>query len=272
MLPVHNRLEITKKFITCLLAQTYQHFHLVLIDDGCTDGTPEYIKDLVTPSTILKGNGNLWWGGSLQKAYKHLLKIKIRQNDLVWICNDDATFDEEYLQKVVDDPKLSGISLVVSPGKCIETDFTEYGFKINWPDLVVEKLETGETPDAITTRGLYMYYSAFRKIGGFPHYVLPHYLSDLEYTIRAQRKGFELEISDNTLIYVDRSLTGIHQHDARTLGEFFYNNLISKKTAFNTFYWGNFVLLSAPKGLKLASVLKVYKRFYWRLREFYTTR
>lgn len=269
MLPVHNRLETTKKFIDCLLAQTYQKFHLVLIDDGCTDGTPDYVDDVVTNSTILRGNGSLWWGGSLQKAFKYLVRKNIRKHDIVWICNDDTTFDEAYFQKVVNDPKLSENSLVISPGHCSETDFIEFGFTIDWDNLVFEKIKhRGEIPDALTTRGLYMYFTAFKRIGGFPHHLVPHYLSDLEYTIRAKRKGFKLKISDDTVIEVDRSLTGIHQHEAKTYREFFYKNLISKKSAFNSFFWGNFVILSAPWGTKVKSLIKVYKRFYWRLAEF----
>lgn len=38
---VHNRYNITKRFIEQLLEQTYKEFVLVLIDDGSTDNTAE---------------------------------------------------------------------------------------------------------------------------------------------------------------------------------------------------------------------------------------
>ena len=37
LLPVHNRREITRDFIDYLEAQTWQNYHLVLIDDESTD-------------------------------------------------------------------------------------------------------------------------------------------------------------------------------------------------------------------------------------------
>jgi len=47
LLPVHNRKEITEKFINCLNRQTFNNYQLVLIDDGCIDGTVDMIKSKV---------------------------------------------------------------------------------------------------------------------------------------------------------------------------------------------------------------------------------
>ena len=44
LLPVHNRCDITREFIDCLKAQTFQDYHLVLIDDGSTDGTEQMVR------------------------------------------------------------------------------------------------------------------------------------------------------------------------------------------------------------------------------------
>ena len=44
---VHNRYNITKRFIEQLLEQTYKEFVLVLIDDGSTDNTAEMVKALM---------------------------------------------------------------------------------------------------------------------------------------------------------------------------------------------------------------------------------
>ena len=38
---VHDRYKITEKFVDQLLRQTYKDIKLVLVDDGCTDGTAD---------------------------------------------------------------------------------------------------------------------------------------------------------------------------------------------------------------------------------------
>lgn len=268
ILPVHNRLNTTKKFIKCLRRQTYKNFQLILVDDGSTDETAEYVNGQVSDITILTGNGCLWWAGALHKAYKHLKGIDARNDDLVWITNDDILFEPQYLEHLIGDKALCSKNLVVSPGKSLSSDFIEHGFGVDWSSLKVYKLFDNQAPDAITTRGLYMHYSTYLSIGPMHPKLLPHYLSDLEYTLRAKRLGYNLVNSDSTIIHVDRSSTGIHEENSRNLKDFFMNHLISKKTAFNTFYWGNFVLLACPWEFKVQNFLKIYFRFLKKLAKF----
>ena len=268
ILPVHNRLKTTKKFLDCLKNQTYNNYRLIMIDDGSTDGTANYAKEQIKNITILYGNGKLWWSGAFNKAYKFLSKIRPSHKDLIWINNDDTAFDTDYFEKMINDKDLNPKTLIISPGHSMSTDFVERGFSIHWPSMKTFKLSDGEEPDALTTRGLYMFYATYHSLGLMHPWLLPHYLSDLEYTIRAKKKGYRLVISDNTFIHVDRSNTGLHQDDSKTFKEFFYIHLFSKKSAFNTFYWGNFVLLASPFRYKFINILKIYVRFFRKLNAF----
>ena len=268
VLPVRNRLETTKKFLECLKMQTYNNYHLVLIDDGSTDGTADYAKEQIEWITILSGNGKLWWAGAFNKAFAFLCKIKPSYDDLVWINNDDTIFDSDYFAKMINDKDLNPKSLIISPGHSIYTDFVERGFTIYWPSIKTLKLAEGDEPDALTTRGLYMYFCTYFSLGKMHPWLLPHYLSDLEYTIRAKRRGYRLIISNDTFIHVDRSSTGLHHDNSETLKEFLYIHLISKKSAINTFYWGNFVLLASPPRHKLFNILRIYLRFIRKLTAF----
>ena len=69
LLPVHNRREITRDFIDCLVAQTWQNYHLVLIDDGSTDGTDQMVREQVENLTVIRGKGEWWWAGCLQQGF-----------------------------------------------------------------------------------------------------------------------------------------------------------------------------------------------------------
>ena len=272
ILPVHNRIAKTKEFINCIKKQSYSRYHLILVDDGSSDGTSDLVKKHLHNVTILPGDGNLWWAGALRIAYLHLYKAQVSDNDLVWIANDDITFESDYFDKLVNDEDLRINTLVISPGKCLLSGFVELGFLINWTKLEFTKLQTAIQPDAITTRGLCMFAKTFLSILPTPPKLLPHYLSDLEYTMRAKRFGYDLKISKSTLINVDRTTTGMHEDRSKTFKEFLFNNFISKKSAFNYFYLGNFILLTCPWKYKILTFLKVYYRFLKKAFQFLSKR
>ena len=45
-MPTHNRVELLKAAISSVLAQTYQNFTLVIVDDGSKDSTLQYLSSL----------------------------------------------------------------------------------------------------------------------------------------------------------------------------------------------------------------------------------
>ena len=93
---VHNRYKITEKFIDVLLKQSYKDITLILVDDGSTDGTDKMALSKMPNTQIIYGNGNLWWGGALHKAYLWVKKnLNNKRDDYVMFANDDTEFDEE---------------------------------------------------------------------------------------------------------------------------------------------------------------------------------
>src|SRR5574337_2198175 len=98
LLRVHNRREVTRRFVKCLAGQSYPDYHLVLIDDGSTDGTAEMVKSAIAPVTVITGAGNWWWGGALHEGYTWLRKRNPLLTDIVLIINDDTEFDGRLLE------------------------------------------------------------------------------------------------------------------------------------------------------------------------------
>ena len=97
---VHDRYKITEKFVDQLLRQTYKDIKLVLVDDGCTDGTADMVRSKIPEAVIIQGDGNLWWGGALHEAYKWTVKNADR-SAFAMFANDDSEFEDDYIEKAI---------------------------------------------------------------------------------------------------------------------------------------------------------------------------
>lgn len=247
LLPVHNRRAVTERFIDCLAAQTYTNYHLILIDDGSTDGTAEMVQARIKQVTLIKGRGDWWWAGSLQQGINWLKRHGVGDGDIVAFANDDITFDAEFLQKAADILERQNEALLLPYLRDEKTGLPqESGVEANLQKLTFRPAATPDKINCLPTRGLFMRMSDLRKIGKFHPRLLPHYLSDYEFTIRAHRKGLKLITSADIAIQLDRTQTGY-----RSLEHFgfidFIKRFFSKRNVSNPIYWSTFILLTEPK-------------------------
>ena len=140
ILPVHNRVEITLNFIKLLELQSYSEYHLILVDDGSTDGSDKVADRKIKNLTLIKGDGNLWWAGSLQKGIDWLFKNQIDKKSLVLFTNDDIVFGSSFLDIGIKLVKTRG-GMVSANEVCIEGNnqiIKETGVKANFNYLTFE--------------------------------------------------------------------------------------------------------------------------------------
>ena len=260
LLPVHNRKATTEKFMHCLKAQVGVDWQLVLIDDGSQDGTADMVRSLAPDATILTGKGDWWWGGALHQGYRWLQDNKVSATDLVLIMNDDTEFDPDFLARGA--AALKPRSLLLAQLYSLATgEFCEAGVKWNWRKFDWAAVKDGEGINCFSTRGLFLQVSDFMEIGGFHPILLPHYLSDYEFTQRAHRKGFSLITDPAVFLRYDEKLTGIRTRSENTIWRRLCSPLSIRSTD-NPFYWSSFVLLAAPPRYVPVSLLKVWWRYF----------
>jgi predicted SAM-dependent methyltransferase/GT2 family glycosyltransferase len=257
LLPVHNRRAITEKIVDCLVAQSYSNFHLILIDDGSTDGTDEMVKAKIANLTILRGKGDWWWAGSLQQGVDWLKSEGIRSDDIILFLNDDITFPKDFLHKGVNN--LSGLNILLLARIYNEKSniIEESGIEANFRKFTFTNASSQEKINCLSTRGLFLSMSSLLNIGDFYPKILPHYWSDYEFTIRAHKKGFKLITSPYLFIQMDDQATGIHKYDGVSIMDFLMK-LFSKKSVLNPIYTSVFIFLACPTTYKPLNITKVW--------------
>lgn len=263
LLPVHNRCETTRRFIECLKRQTYRNYHLVLIDDGSTDGTEQMVRAEIETLTIIKGHGNWWWAGSLQQGYQWLKLHARSPHDLVLIINDDTEFEDNFLETAVN--LLSGIykTKTLLLARCYSRDdkrLLDAGVHVDWKRLTFEHPLSPDQVNCLSTRGLFLRTEDFFVIGGFFPRLLPHYTSDYEFTIRAHRKGMKLATDPALKLWLDEKTTGHHHFNREDSFSSYIQTLFSYKSVSNPLFWTSFILLSCPWKWKMLNIARVWER------------
>jgi GT2 family glycosyltransferase len=211
VLPVHNRRAITARFIACLKKQHGTPYRLILVDDGSTDGTAEMVLHELPETVVLRGDGNLWWGGALEEARKWLAR-EAPPHATVMLANDDTEFEGDLLQTALRELAQNPDAIILA--HCFDRttrELIDRGTIVDWSRLNFRSAAPDEAPNCLSTRGLFLRVSDFEKIGGFHPRLIPHYGSDYEFTIRAHRKGFRLLSSPALKVWLDGTATGTHQ-------------------------------------------------------------
>jgi GT2 family glycosyltransferase len=258
ILPVHNRRHITQRFIDCLKAQTYQDYHLLLIDDGSTDGTQEMVRDEIADLSVITGPGDWWWAGALQQGYDWFCQQDLDDSNLVLIINDDTEFADDFLERAACLMEGQKKTLLLAQSFSRETRLlVGAGVQVDWSKLKFTSATTPDQIDCFSTRGLFLTVEDFLATGGFHPKVLPHYLSDYEFTLRAKRKGMRLWLDDDLKLWVDEETTGFHQFEDDSF-TMFCKKYFAKNSDANPFAWTMFIWLACPYQWMLISWMRVW--------------
>jgi GT2 family glycosyltransferase len=261
LLPFHDRRAVTENAVRCLSRQEYRNFHAVLIDDGSTDGSADMALDYLPGSTVLRGDGDWWWAGSLHQGYKWLRRSAARPEDLVLILNDDTRFEPGFLGAAVRTLNGRGRSLLLAQLYNVDTGaYLESGVHADWRNLNFRPASDPAEINCFSTRGLFLRVGDMMEIGGFHPVLLPHYASDYEYTMRAYRKGFALVTSPEVRLWLDEHTTGIREFQKQRLATYL-RTAFSKRALGNPFYWSSFVLLASPWRYVPANLWRVWRGF-----------
>jgi GT2 family glycosyltransferase len=262
LMPVHNRAEVTARFLVSLVSQGYGDYCLWIIDDGCVDDTVARAEALVPAGRlcVLRGDGNLWWAGALQMGYEALCACAAGDDDAVLIVNDDMTFEPDFLAQGLAVLAGNPAAAFQAVGVDNASQTVDCGAVADLYRLSFRPASVNEPANCLSTRGLIMRYLVFKRSGGFRPERLPHYLSDYEFTLRLRRQGVPLLCDARFHARVHLELTGEFNYGKAGLTKA-WSDAFSNRSKYNPRHWTMFVLMACPPVVVPLQLLRIWGRF-----------
>jgi GT2 family glycosyltransferase len=231
VIPVHNNLEFTRKSIrklSELISRTrFQNsvFLTLVIDDGSTDGTAEWLADNHPEVVVLKGNGHLWWSGGVNLGARYA--VEEREADYILLWNNDIIPATDYfaeLDKLVGelgDRTIAG-SKILYFGK--DHIIWSCGGLFN-PRSGVKEMVGYNLPDSpawdrmisvdwLPGMGTLVPAAIIRHIGYWDAEAFPQYHGDSDFTFRAKTAGYHIHVYPQLRLWNDKSSSGLTHGDS----------------------------------------------------------
>jgi GT2 family glycosyltransferase len=225
-IPTHNRLELTIRCITSIYNQHYKNFEIIIFDDGSTDNTSIVLTKTFPTIKVIIGDGSFWWTGSINKCVEYAIK-KANEDDFIYTLNNDTEVLQDTLMELIDLAKSKPNSLIgtlnvfYNDHNRIETSafkrekylcFSYYKPICRYGETISSNNNSLDYvfANSLSGKGVLIPVKVFKKIGLYNSKKLPQYHGDTEFTIRANRYGFDilLSLKAKLLSHVDQTGVG----------------------------------------------------------------
>jgi GT2 family glycosyltransferase len=194
LITVHNRKETTLACLRNLYNQRLSDdvsIEVYLTDDGCTDGTPEAVRNEFPDVHIINGDGNLFWNRGMYAAWSEAEK---KDYDFYLWLNDDTFIYRSCLNKLLGESLSNNNSAIIIGATEDEakTKTTYSGFRNG---KLVSPHEANRNAGCFNGNIVLIPQGVF-KVLGKNDYKFRHALGDIDYGLRASKANIPMIVCD----------------------------------------------------------------------------
>lgn len=188
----YNRKNTTLICLDKLFASKFSDaliLDVFLVDDGSTDGTELAVKTNYKSVKIIKGDGNLYWGGGTNKAWIQAI-IEYDYDYYLWLNDDVEIFDYTIDNLIKHSKKVKNTAIICASMQDKESLKITYGGGLKGikglllPSGLIQKCETINGNCVLIPNYVY------KKVGMIDS-VFIHAMGDLDYGMRALKLGID---------------------------------------------------------------------------------
>lgn len=238
VIPNWNGRDLLERYLPSVIAAMRRHEgnEVIIVDNGSTDGSAQYVKDTFPGVRVVELPGNLGFGGGSNAGFR------AAANDIVVLLNSDMRVTDDFLQPLLDgftDEHVFAVSCQIffsDPNKQRE----ETGLTQAWWEN--GGLRVRHRDDPSVDRLFPCFYGGggscafdrrkFLELGGFDELLKPFYLEDTDLGYMAWKRGWKVLYQPASHVY--------HEHRG-TIGKKFSRHYIDGviQKNFLLFVWKN---------------------------------
>lgn len=189
LLTVFNRKDKTLRCLQCLYAQKPVddcQIDVYLTDDGCTDGTPEAVREKYPQVNVIDAKGDLFWNRGMYTAWEEAAK---KDYDFyMWLNDDTYLYDNAVMTLFDNSQKCANKSVIVSATKDSNENVTTYSGKNRHGKIIPNG--TLQECDTFNGNCVLIPRCVFKKVGNLD-WAFRHAIGDLDYGYRVKAAGFK---------------------------------------------------------------------------------
>ena len=227
----YNGIKLLKKHLASVLNTRYSDFNILVVDNGSTDGSIDFLKKEFPSVLIVKSKKNLGFGRA-----NNLGVYSYPGYDGYVLLNNDMSVNENWLTELVDvvkqgekigavgckilySQKENGKYIINSAGMEVNEHFIAYDRYDRQEDS--KEFDIVEQVDALSGGAMLITKEAWDTVGGFNSHMFLYY-EDVDISLRLRDFNFKLYYCGKSVVYHD------HMGTSKLYGSFKRNFLNMK--------------------------------------------
>ncbi len=212
----HNRRDKTLLSLDKLYKQTVPPgtmLQVYLVDDGSSDGTADAVRATYPQTTLLQGEGDLFWNGGMRLAFSEALNVGY--DYYLWL-NDDTLLKPDALANLLDThrglaKRGDADSIVVGSTRDMESGILTYGGVVRtnrFRPLRLEMVEPAQRRpipcDTMNGNCVLIPRGVAEKVGNLSD-AFTHGMGDNDYGFRAREMGCSVWVAPGFVGYCSKN-------------------------------------------------------------------